>query len=78
MSHSTDFVLAITRYEEGAKCHDGSVLVSERCLILNTAGKTVKADTYRSLPDSRAQEGGCHNHGLPRKERQTLLVIFLV
>lgn len=58
MSHSTDFVLAITCCEEGAKCHDGSVLVSERCLILNTAGKMVKADTYRSLPDSRAQEGG--------------------
>lgn len=58
MSHSTDFVLAITCCEEGAKCHDGSVLVSERCLKLNTAGKMVKADTYRLLPDSRTQKGG--------------------
>lgn len=62
MSHSMDFVLAITRCGEGAKCCDGSVLVSERCPTPNTAGKMVKADTYRSilgiLPDSRAQKGG--------------------
>lgn len=57
-----DFVLAITCYGDGAKCYDSSVLVSERCQTLKTAGKVVKADTHRSilgtLPDSRAQKGG--------------------